>query len=132
MAIGPSFSAYGQSAEVVQPGDRPFRHPALAPQALRGLDPFAGQAGQHMPSPHGGAMGRRLVGLVRVQFVRPTAGSPAFAANRRHGVDHRLQGGGVARVRRGQADRERDAAPVHQDRVPTPRLARSVGFFPVC
>ena len=60
------FPSSNESAEVVQPGDRPFRHPALAPQALRGLDPFAGQAGQHMPSPHGGAMGRRHA----INFIR--------------------------------------------------------------
>ena len=58
-----------------------------------------------------------------MQFIGPTAGSPTFAPNRRHGVDQHLQSGGVARVRRGQADREREAAPVHQDLVLPPRLA---------
>ncbi len=69
----------------------------------------AGQAEVARPT-QGGAVGGRLVGLVGVQLVGPSAWSATLAADRRDGVDHRLQGGRVTDVCAGQANREREVA----------------------
>jgi hypothetical protein len=58
----------------VQPGDGALHHPAVTPHAFRGLDACAGQARQDAPMAQGGAVGRRVVGFVSVQFVRSTEG----------------------------------------------------------
>jgi hypothetical protein len=72
--VGPAFIAYGQPAEGMQPGQGALSNLAIAPQALLRFDTFAGQAWESMPSLHGGAVGCRAVGFIRVPLVQPMAG----------------------------------------------------------
>lgn len=131
MDIRASFIADRQPAELVQPGKGPLRHPAGASQALLRFAAFAGQARLDVPPPQGRTVGGRVIRLIGMELLRSAAGPSALAPDRRHGVDHRLQGGRsltFAAVRPAVS-----GMPLRSTSTwcLLPGLPRSVGFFPV-
>jgi hypothetical protein len=70
MDIGSLFIADLQLAIAIEPGQCPLHDPAMAPEALAGIDPTSRKARgvaslpQSLPTP------REVIGFVRVQFVR--------------------------------------------------------------
>src|SRR5260370_27736505 len=67
--ISPSFVAHRQPTEAVQPGQRALSHPPIPPQPLLRLDAFARQAREDVAAAARRAVGRRVVGFLRLLFV---------------------------------------------------------------
>ena len=68
MDISPSFVADGQAAIAVEPGQRALDDPAVAAEALAGIDALAGDAHPDVALAEGGSAAGDVVGLVGVAF----------------------------------------------------------------
>ncbi len=98
----------------------------MTTQPLAGVDPASGNPGSDAARVQGTAELRRVVGLVRMELGRAlarTPGSPARPNDGRDGIDEREQLSRVVRVGRGEADRERDAVPIHREVILGAQLA---------
>ena len=112
MEIGAALVSGAESFEGVQPGETAFDDPALFAQARAVGDTAAGD-------PWGDAAGAELAAVLVVvvaavgeQLPRAAAGTPAQAADRRHGLDQRDQLGDVVAVTAGQGDGQGETAGV--------------------
>jgi len=98
MDISPSFVANLQPATAIEPGQCPLHHPAMATEALAGIDPAPRNArgdaslAQGLPTP------REVIGFISVQLVRSLPRSSARTLDRLNGIDRRLQHSGVMDV----------------------------------
>src|SRR5439155_4434552 len=99
-----------QAPEAVEPGERPFDLPAVASQAVLGLDTTAGDAGDDAALAQGQTEVTVVVTLVGMELVRSATGPAArLGADGLDGVDggeHHLR---IVHVRGAHQDRERDA-----------------------
>src|SRR5215207_4693857 len=99
MDIGAAFIPHGQAAEAVEPGQRALHHPTMLPQALAGVDALARDAHPDATCGQGPATARDVIGLVRMQLLRPLAPLPSGRLDRWDGIQHRLEGHRVMPVR---------------------------------
>jgi hypothetical protein len=108
MDISPPFIANLQPAIAIEPGQGPLHYPAIAPEALAGVNRTPCDArgdaslAQGLPTP------REVVPLVRMQLVRSLSRSPMRTFDGPNGIDRRLQHSGVmhvgCRLRYGERD----------------------------
>src|SRR5829696_8376168 len=68
MDVGAAFIANGQTPEAAQPRQRPLHHPAMATQALAGVNAFPRNAHLNVPAPQGCSAARVVVALIRMEF----------------------------------------------------------------
>ena len=95
-----------QASKLMQPGQRPFDHPAIEPQAaaVSGSPP-----GQHRFDPHlaqGPAMRLGIIPTVAVQRVKTKTGTAGPSRHGGNGVDQWQQSGYIVPVGTGQLDDE--------------------------
>jgi hypothetical protein len=76
--IGPPFVAHAKSATAEELGECPLHHPAVPSQALRGVDPTAGDACGDAASMEGAAEVGRIVRLVAWSLAGRLRGRPGF------------------------------------------------------
>src|SRR5688500_13257933 len=89
----------------------------MPPQSLAGIDATASNAWRDAPSPQGATEIGGVVSFVSVELGRTlprTARPPSWAEDRGNRVDEREQLGGVVRVGRREANRQRDAIAIHR------------------
>jgi hypothetical protein len=77
MDVSPMLVADLQAPEAVEPGERPFDHPAVASQAVLGLDTTAGDAGDDAALAQGQTEVTVVVTLVGMELVRSATGPAA-------------------------------------------------------
>ena len=113
MDVSPVLVADLQAPEAVESGERPFDHPAVASQAVLGLDTTAGDARDDAALAQGQTEVTVVVTLVGMELVRSATGPAArLGADGLDGVDggeHHLR---IVHVRGAHQDRERDAVGV--------------------
>ena len=108
MDVGAAVVADEQSFELVQPGEGPFDHPAVAAKAGAVLGVAAGDLGFDAALAELAAAARIVVGAVAGDPVRPSTRPADLATHRRHAVDQRDQLGAVVAVTAGERPGERD------------------------
>jgi hypothetical protein len=113
--VGPAFVADGEPAEAREPRQRALYYPPVPAQASATLGPASRDARGDAPPAAGTAAARVIVPFIGVQLGRAPARPPRALADRRHGVEQRLEEPAVVDVRGAQQDRERDAAGIDQD-----------------
>src|SRR5215218_8222391 len=85
-----AFVADRRPPELVQPGQGPFDDPAVAAQALAGIDALARDADPDPAAAQEAAAAGDVVGLVGVELGRARAALPGGPLDRRDGVDQFL------------------------------------------
>ena len=86
MDVRPPLITHLQPPEAVQPRQRALHHPAIAAQALAGLDPLAGDARRDASTATRPPIGGVVIRFVGMQLLWPFAWSSASASNRRDGI----------------------------------------------
>jgi hypothetical protein len=81
----------GEAAELAQPGEGAFDHPAMAPKPFAGVDPCAGDPHLDSASPQEATTARDVVGLVGMELGGALPWATAWALDVRNGVDHCLE-----------------------------------------
>jgi hypothetical protein len=109
--------------EAAQPGQRPLHLPPLPPKPHRGLHPSSGDPRADPTTPQPRAVGRTVVGLVRVDGARSSAPPPGRRQHRRHIVEHGLEHRGVVHVGGGDHRGQRQPTTVTDQVELGPRLA---------
>src|SRR5512135_1981028 len=112
-----------QSAEAVQPGQRPLHHPADLPQATAMLGPAAGDERPDTASTQLAAMLVRVEASVAVQAPRPTPRPTGLAAHRWDRIDQRDHRHDIRDVGRSRGGRQGHAVSIRDDRVLAALLA---------
>ena len=113
MNVFPSLIANLQSTIAIEPGQGPFHHPAMTPEALVRFDAFPCNPRNDLPLFQSLPTVPKVVSFIRVQFLRSSARTTAPLAYRWDGVDHHLQHLCIVHIGRGDFHRERDALPIH-------------------
>lgn len=134
MNIGPALIADAQAAELMQPREGPFDHPAKDTQAAPvGRAPM-GQEGDDAEAPQGMPMGRRVVGAVALEAFGSVPRVPDLPADGRDGLNQREELRHIVAVGLGEAGRQRDAMAIGDQVVLAPQLPsirwRRARFFP--
>ena len=115
MNIGPALIAHPQPAILAQPGQRALHHPAMAAQALTGLDAFAGDADADVAARERLATAGDVVGLVGVSFVGPFAAMPSRLFDRGHGIEQRFEDDRLVAIGPGQQFGQRQPTAIGQN-----------------
>jgi hypothetical protein len=76
MDVGAALVANGQPPIAIEPSQCALDLPAMAAQALAGVDVLAGDAAPNVELAQGAATARDVIGLVGVRFVRATEAAP--------------------------------------------------------
>ncbi len=106
MDVSPVLVADLQAPEAVEPGERPFDHPAVASQAVLGLDTTAGDARDDAALAQGQTEVTVVVTLVGMELVRSATGPAArLGADGLDGVDGGASSSNRARSRRSPGPR---------------------------
>jgi hypothetical protein len=116
----------GQATISQHPRQRALHDPAVTTQPLGRLHAPPGDPRRDAPSSQRSPVCRVVVALVAVQLLRAESRPTGLAdgpADRRDGVDQRLQELRIVDVRGGQPEGERDAPPIDQDVVLRTALA---------
>lgn len=129
MAIRPPLLAHRQPSKAVEPGQGPLHHPAIPPQALAALDPFAGDPHLDPPSPQRLPTVPIVVAFIGMPFRGTLPRSAAHPLDRRDLLDQRLEYHRIMDVGGRQHHGQRDLLAV--DLRFEPGLPVSVGFGPV-
>lgn len=104
-----ALEAHAQSTEIVQPAQRALDYPArLAQSAAMGLATARDGGGDAGGVQRLGVL-VVVVAPIGLHELRIGQRAPALAADRRNGLDQRMQLGDVVAIGPGQDDRERDA-----------------------
>ena len=104
MNVGAALKTNPELGKPGEPGQGPLDHPAMPAQALGAFNPTAGDpwldavASQMMPAAW------KVVALVSVQFVRPSARPSRQAGHRRQRIDQGFEHHGIVAL--GAADRD--------------------------
>src|SRR5215216_7954445 len=101
-----------QAAVAVQPGQRALHDPAVAAQALLGLDPLPRDPNLDVPTAQCPAATGDVVGLVGMELGGTLAPPPGRLLDGRDGVDQVREDDRLVAVGPGQARGERDAGAV--------------------
>jgi hypothetical protein len=110
--VEPAFVADGEPPKLVEPCEGSLDDPAMTAKLLAGVEAPSGDAGLDLAAATSVAAAAVVIGLVGVQLVRPASRSAALAADRRDGVDQRLEWHAVVDVCAGQEEPERNPAAV--------------------
>ena len=86
MDVSAALVAYPQPAELVQPTQGPFYHPAVHSQPTAVLGAPSSQGGRDVARPQFLAMPPRVTGSVGVQPLGSATGSAPLTPHRRHSV----------------------------------------------
>ena len=113
--VEPPFVADGQAPEAREPRQGAFDDPAMAAQTLAAVDAASGDPRGDAPPPSGPAAAVKVVGLVGVEFGRPSARAAHALPDRRHRVDQGGEAPAVVLVRRTERKGERDAVRVGEN-----------------
>ena len=134
MAVSATLVAYPQPAELVQPPQGPFYHPAVYSQPTAVIRAPPSQGWHDVARPQFLAMPPRVIGPVGVQPPGPATGSAPLTAHRRHGVHQEQQLGYVVAIGSGQDGRQRSSAGLGKHMMLAPGLAPvrriGAGLFP--
>jgi len=123
MNISSTFIANTQSAELVQPTERTFYHPAgLSQTAVMRLT-TAGQLIGDTQTAQPSAVSGTTIGTVALNQIGASARPSHFAAHRWHRCQQRLQLAGVIHVGCGQLDAQRNALGIGEKMMLTARFA---------
>src|SRR5829696_7369172 len=123
MDVGAAFIANGQTPEAAQPRQRPLHHPAMATQALAGVNAFPRNAHLNVPAPQGCSAARVVVALIRMEFGGALAPLSGGRLDQWDGIEQSLEDDRVMAVGPGQEDRERDAGSVDHNMALRARFA---------
>jgi hypothetical protein len=115
MDIGPTLVADGEPAEAIEPGQRAFHHPAMAPQALAGVDRLAGNADLDVAFRQRLPAARDVIGFVGMPLVRPLTPTAVGLANPGHGVEEGLEDDRIVTIGPRQEGGERQPTPLGQN-----------------
>ena len=121
--VGAPFVADGDAAEAGEPSERTLDHPSVSAKTLAALDATPGDPrndrslAQRLPAVC------KVVALVGVQLGRAAPGPARTLADRRHGIDQRLQQLAVVPVGWRDPQGERDAVSIDEDVALGARLA---------
>ena len=115
MDIGASFVADGESAEAMQPGDRPFNDPSRDAETTSVRGAAAREDGDDALREQSVAMRLRVVAAIALEHAGAAAGTAAPTAHGGQGRDQRIQVGDVVDVGGGHLGDERDAARVRDE-----------------
>ena len=106
MDVCPTLIANGQAAELPEPGQGPFDHPAVPSQPLARVDPFARNAHLDVAAGQGSSAAPDVVGLVGMELGGSFAGSSPWSLDRRDGIEEGLEDRAVMGIGPGQAPGE--------------------------
>ena len=109
------FVSHDQAPELVDPGEGALHDPSMLPEATAALDAASGDARDDAAGAQVAPTPGIVVALVGMQLVRPLARTAAPLAQRRDGVNHRVQDLAVVNVGPGQNDGERDAGAIDHE-----------------
>lgn len=136
MNVVPTFVADPQSAELMEPGDRAFDHPAILTKTTAMFGITFGQHGLDSQSSQLTAMATRVVRSITMHAARPPSWSATLAADRRHRVHQRQQLPDIMHVGGRHFGRKHDPLGVGEQMMLAARFAtiRGIGacFFPPC
>jgi hypothetical protein len=113
--VGATLVADGQAAELVEPGQGPLDHPAMASQLLARLDPLAGDPAADATASQSLATATGVVSLIGVKFVGPLARCTPGPPDAGDAIDQFLEDGAVVDIGRRDPQRQRDALPLDRD-----------------
>lgn len=134
MDVSASLVAHPQSAELVQPAQGPFYHPAVHSQPAAVFGAPTGQGRRDVPRPQFLAMLSRVIGPVGVQSLGPAPGTAPLTAHRRHFVHQGQQLGYVVAIGPGQDGRQWGSVGFGKHMMLAPGLAPvrriGAGLFP--
>lgn len=118
MDVCDSFVAHAEAAVLSQPSEGAFDHPTMSSEPLFGLHTDAGGAVLDVALGTSTAATGEVVALVGMQLRgSPPRSPPTTVADRRYGIEHRVEEPGVVRVRRTRSCRQRRAGGVHDQMV---------------
>ena len=115
MSLGTALEADAQLAEGCQPGVRALHNPAVTAQTVIAFDAPAGDAALDASLSEMSAAARKVVALVRMQFVGPAARSAALASDCGDGVNEFLEHHRVMPVGARDTEHQWDALPVRDE-----------------
>lgn len=115
MDVLTSLVADGEAAELVEPGEGSFNHPAMLTEPGVRLDAFASDPDLDPAATEGLTAAGNVVGLVGVQLGGPLPWPTARALDWRDGIDQLLEDDTVVAVRPGDEGREWRAASVRNN-----------------
>ncbi len=124
--IGPALVANAKTTAAEQPRERALDHPAVPTQACRGVDATTSDARDDAASVEVATQVGGVKGLVGVQFAGALARTPwppAWADDRRNGINEREQPGRIVGVGSREPDGQRDAVSIHHQVILGPSLA---------
>jgi hypothetical protein len=101
-----------EPALAIQPGQRPFHHPAVTPKLLARLDASTRNSRGDSSLPQCLPTKPKVIPLVSVQLARPLPWSPSWATNRLNSINRFLQHLAVVDVGCRMRYRERDSSSV--------------------
>lgn len=121
--VSAPFIADRDAAEAGEPGERTLDHPSVSAEALAALDATPGDARDDRSLAQRPPAVGEVVTLVGVQFGRTASWPACTLADRRHGIDQRLQQLAVVPVGRRDPQGERNAVGIDEDVALGTRLA---------
>jgi hypothetical protein len=123
MDIGAALVTHAQAAEVIEPGQRSLDHPAVAAQALAGVDALAGNTDPDVPLGEGPPAAGEVIALVSMEFGGPLAPPPSGRLRRWDGIEQVLEDDRVVAVGPGQECGKRDTGSVDHNMALRARFA---------
>lgn len=126
MNVHAPFIADRQAAIPIEPRERSFDHPAVATQALAGVNSLARNPHLDVAAMQEATAARDVVRLVGMEFGRSFAPSPRGLCDRRHSVDQFLEHHAVVAVRPGQQRGQRNPV-AFADHVPFRAWPAAIG-----
>jgi len=115
MSLITSLEAYAQLAEGRQPGVCALHHPAMTAKSVITLDAPTSDTALDAALPEKLAAACKVVTLVGVQLVGPTARSASLARDPRYGIHEFLEHHRIVPVCASDAEHQRDALPVRDE-----------------
>lgn len=112
----PCAQSEASDAETDSTKGGPLHRPPVTCLLLRIFDPPSGHPGLHPPPPQSPAFLHRILGLVRMQLLRPLAGSSTPPQNRLNGIEGSLHPLAVLDVGRRESNGQRDSILVDHQR----------------
>lgn len=129
MDVDSPFVANPKTAVLMEPADRALDDPAGGAETAAVCGPAMGEHGLNVPLSQLGLVRLRVVRAVALDARRAEARAPAFALERRDGVDEREELGDVVSIRTSERDHQREALRFGEDMVlaARPRAIRRIG-----
>ena len=123
MDISPPFVADREAPEAIEPGERALDDPAVATQAVAGVDAFTRNADLDVATAQGGSAPRIVIALIRMEFDRPLASLSGGRLGRGDGIQQQLEDLRVVAIGSSQERGKREAAPLDHNMALRARFA---------